>query len=221
MSERRQHEGFSLIAPLEIKMSRTPIIQQITPTVHTSTSERSAHKSIRKWANHGRQGHGLGERNKGAVILSQSSLQNEGEGRITQWFLDSLKLSTILPEWSAYSTQWSPVIRTDSRAETEHRDVTVIIATTIARWETESQSLASSPAISGCAFPEQAPSPRTISTTSTETYTAACTRHRGDDIEERQLKPEGQGYRKGKSHTNLWPLPIHSTPTQPGWIGRK
>lgn len=155
------------------------------------------------------------------VILSQSSLQNEGEGRITQWFLDSLKLWTVLPEWSAYSTQRSSVIRAESRAETECRDVTFIIATTIVRWETESQSLAASLVIPGCACPEQAPSPRRICTTSTETYTASCTRHRGGDIEERRLKPEGQGYQKGKSHINLWPLPIHSTPSQPGWVGRK
>lgn len=47
---------------------------------------------------------------------------------------------------------------------------------------------------------------------STETYTIASTRDRHSDIEAWKLKPGGQHYGKGNSHTNCKPLPINPIP---------
>lgn len=54
-------------------------IQQITPNLHTSTSERSTHWNNRRWENCTNLGGRLGERNKGAVVRSRSSPKEEGE----------------------------------------------------------------------------------------------------------------------------------------------
>lgn len=64
--------------PLEIITIRTATIQQITPNLQRSTSKRSSHQSVLRWANHMSQNDGIGEKSKGAVECSPELPAGQG-----------------------------------------------------------------------------------------------------------------------------------------------